>query len=347
MNPLERVVARATRNKPALFIRRKYLEWFLDTIDFKRLGDEFDSLYGTDTGGMDFFREEDGQVSQHLAASLQVARRALACLEIDAREHVFIDFGCAKGRVLLVASELPFRKVIGVEIHRGLVETARKNATVYASPTQRCADIEVHCQDATTYVPSERDHVVAFFNDPFPGPIFRRVIENLAGLVRAGREVTVLHCAGAFGFDGWPDCIPILEEFGRSACTRLLGYRPELLGYDIKSRAALRREKSSLATFMRKQFSPALEDALKPLSSAPDNLVAYGLNTILRDPTLYARARSAGALTEGTRIARFGPRITHPEDQLSLNRMMLQAAFLPACELFSCIPITVYRLGAR
>src|SRR5947209_2929304 len=44
--------------------------------------------------------------------------------ELPVEEYTFIDIGCGKGRAVLLATELPFREVIGVELSPALVETA-------------------------------------------------------------------------------------------------------------------------------------------------------------------------------------------------------------------------------
>jgi len=58
-------------------------------------------------------------------------RRGLSALG-DIRDYAFIDLGCGKGRVTTVASEFPFREVIGVELSTALAATARANAATVA-----------------------------------------------------------------------------------------------------------------------------------------------------------------------------------------------------------------------
>lgn len=58
----------------------------------------------------------------------------------------FIDLGCGKGRVLLMASAYPFRRVLGIEIHAALAGTARRNAARWKRGR---APIEVVTRDAT------------------------------------------------------------------------------------------------------------------------------------------------------------------------------------------------------
>ncbi len=56
------------------------------------------------------------------------ARRALGSLAAEVRrESVFIDFGSGKGRVLLMAAQLGFRQLYGIELRKELHEQACRN----------------------------------------------------------------------------------------------------------------------------------------------------------------------------------------------------------------------------
>jgi SAM-dependent methyltransferase len=111
---------------------------------------------GIDTAG---FADWKGSVSRddcHDYAPLSYAciERALALVEIDAGSDVFLDYGCGKGRAVVVAATLPFRRVIGVDLVDALCEIARRNVKA-ASRHLRCQDVEIITADATTYVVPE------------------------------------------------------------------------------------------------------------------------------------------------------------------------------------------------
>jgi SAM-dependent methyltransferase len=42
-------------------------------------------------------------------------------------DYALLDLGCGKGRVLLLASDYPFRHITGIELHPGLADVARRN----------------------------------------------------------------------------------------------------------------------------------------------------------------------------------------------------------------------------
>ena len=57
---------------------------------------------------------------------LLALRRGLRGRELRP-DDVFLDLGCGKGRVLVDAVQLPFARVVGVELVPELVEQARAN----------------------------------------------------------------------------------------------------------------------------------------------------------------------------------------------------------------------------
>ena len=53
-------------------------------------------------------------------------KKILNNIEID-KKDIFVDFGCGKGRVLLIASQYKFNKIIGIEFAPELFSIARAN----------------------------------------------------------------------------------------------------------------------------------------------------------------------------------------------------------------------------
>src|SRR5260370_37352264 len=95
-----------------------------------------------------------------------IFRTMRSLLKMKHEDFTFVDFGSGKGRAILMASELPFKRIIGIEFSETLNETARQNIRLYKSRTQKCRDIEVIESDATVYeIPNER--AILYFNNPF------------------------------------------------------------------------------------------------------------------------------------------------------------------------------------
>jgi len=99
-------------------------------------------------------------------------------LNLNWNSFAYVDLGSGKGKSLLMAAELPFKKVIGVEISPKLVHTAQENLLSRKHFHLRCEDIEVVLQDASTYDFPPYPLVMYSLNT-FPPAIMRVVLERL------------------------------------------------------------------------------------------------------------------------------------------------------------------------
>lgn len=111
----------------------------------------------------------------------------------DFRDLVFIDLGSGKGRTLMMASDYPFRRIVGVELLPELHEAARENLKNYRSDSQKCFALESICADATEFIFPAEPFVLYLFN-PLPEAGLRRVITNLEQSVQTHpRRVYVIY----------------------------------------------------------------------------------------------------------------------------------------------------------
>jgi SAM-dependent methyltransferase len=105
----------------------------------------------------------------------------------------FIDLGSGKGRTLLMASDFPFRRIIGVEILAELDAIAQQNIARYGNPQQQCREIESHAGDARDFSFPAEPTVLYLFN-PFPEHVLQAVLANLQrSLEAAPRAVFVIY----------------------------------------------------------------------------------------------------------------------------------------------------------
>jgi hypothetical protein len=113
------------------------------------------------------------QIMQALALSIQqsAASQSMA-------DFTFIDLGSGKGRVLLMAFDYPFKRIIGVEFMPELHCAAQKNIAGYSNDRQQCRQIETVCMDARDFQFPAKPLVVYLFN-PFSESAFAQVLENL------------------------------------------------------------------------------------------------------------------------------------------------------------------------
>jgi len=94
------------------------------------------------------------------------------------KDFTLIDLGSGKGRVLLMASDYPFKRIIGVEFMPELHRSAGKNIAGYSNDRQLCRQIETLCMDARDFQFPEGPLVLYLFN-PFSESTFAQVLENL------------------------------------------------------------------------------------------------------------------------------------------------------------------------
>lgn len=174
----------------------------------------FDDTYGTDTAGSvapsalgieaaDALRD----AVQYLPSPAHITRRLLHSLGLTPAQWAFVDFGCGKGRVLLVAAQLGFRRVQGIEISPQLAEIARQNLRAYRGPRASIEHVEVTCGDARRARLPGEDTVFHFYH-PFEGEVLRAVLDNIRASVEAHpRRIRVLYL-GAF-----QGALDVLSEF--------------------------------------------------------------------------------------------------------------------------------------
>jgi SAM-dependent methyltransferase len=112
---------------------------------------------------------------------------------LNFNDFTFIDLGSGKGRTLLMASDYPFRRIIGVELLPSLHQIAQQNLGQYKRDTQKCFALESICADATAF-PFPNDPLVIYLFNPFPEMGMRQVFTNLKESLSAHpRSVYVLY----------------------------------------------------------------------------------------------------------------------------------------------------------
>jgi SAM-dependent methyltransferase len=143
---------------------------------------------------------------------------ALEGLGISFEHFCFIDLGSGKGRVLLLASELSFRKIVGVEFSSELHTVAQRNIASYKSTTQQCRDITSVCMDFTEYdFPTEP--LIIFLYNPASDVVIRKASQNIIrSLNEHPREAWIVYVTPRDVFDSEPDFakVRMSEHLGHS-----------------------------------------------------------------------------------------------------------------------------------
>jgi hypothetical protein len=159
----------------------------------------FDRRFGTDTSGRIELRDlsivggnrDHGVYYESTPTAL--FRFFMANTPVERARFTFIDLGSGKGRCMLMASDYPFRRVLGVEFSRELHDCAVRNIDVYRSDRQRCASIKSINQDASEFdFPPGPLYLYAY--NPFDEKLMTAVLQRLVdSLARNPREAVLMY----------------------------------------------------------------------------------------------------------------------------------------------------------
>jgi SAM-dependent methyltransferase len=114
-------------------------------------------------------------------------RAAIASIGVDAARFTFVDIGSGKGKVLFMAADLPFKRVVGIEYAGGLHEVAVRNVAAYRSAKQKCRDIEAVHADALQYDLPDGPLILFIFN-ALAKEIMRGLLKKLDAGVASERN---------------------------------------------------------------------------------------------------------------------------------------------------------------
>ncbi len=158
----------------------------------------FDRAHGTDTSG--FVSTDSIPVGEaarahaifYAGSQPSVLRTALGMM-LPLESFTFVDLGCGKGRAVLVASEYPFRDILGIELSPALTATARRNAAIMARRFPRRTPVRVESADASSY-PLPSGDLILFLYHPFGAELVSKVVDSVeAALAAEQRSIYVVY----------------------------------------------------------------------------------------------------------------------------------------------------------
>ena len=160
----------------------------------------FDERFGVDTSGLVYElpsgHQHDLYNNGYFAVAPSVFHSVMQALRdrlaLDYGRFSFVDVGSGKGRALLLASDYPFREIIGVELSPELDRVARANIARYTGARNR-APISSIQGDAAEFQWPPVPLVVYMWNS-FTEPVMERVFHNLeASLAQLPRELYLVY----------------------------------------------------------------------------------------------------------------------------------------------------------
>ena len=162
-------------------------------------GLDFDARHQVDTAGkieliqLSIQSANMAYGAMYQASSEVDCRGALQSLPIRHSQFAFIDFGCGKGRSLMVASEFCFQQIIGLDFSPELCAVARENLQILLRANPTYPQWQILCIDAAEYAIPDMPSVLYFYN-PFDWEVMQAVVENIRhALQRAPREIYVIY----------------------------------------------------------------------------------------------------------------------------------------------------------
>lgn len=111
-------------------------------------------------------------VFQDIVKRWRTSRAAASC-----EATTFVDLGAGMGRALLLASHLPFKAIIGVELHPALAKIAQRNLRLWRTVRPGHPPIKLVSGDAVEF-PLPSGPVLVFLFNPFAAPVLRRLLKS-------------------------------------------------------------------------------------------------------------------------------------------------------------------------
>lgn len=143
----------------------------------------FEKKYQLDTQSevaiddLDIDAEAKAQADKYKPTRKRYFRKVMEQLSLPPG-GVFVDVGCGKGRVLLLASQCGFEEVLGLEISPRLTDIAKQNAVGFKNRASSCCPIRVECTNILDYRMTGVE-TVFFLYSPFGYEVTEQFLKNL------------------------------------------------------------------------------------------------------------------------------------------------------------------------
>ncbi len=161
-----------------------------------RAAHPFDERFGVETSGLIYElpsgHQNDIYNNGYFAVAPSVFHAVMHAMQeqlhLDWHRFTFVDVGSGKGRALLLASDYPFREIIGIELSPELDRIARANIARYTGARHRPPVVCIQ-GDAVEF-PWPSGPLIIYIWNAFTRPVMERVLQNLeASLMQHPREL--------------------------------------------------------------------------------------------------------------------------------------------------------------
>lgn len=158
----------------------------------------WDLVHGTETLTRIHPHALDTNSSNKQHATYYGATRARPLMQLFthlalSRKGGFVDLGSGKGRVLMVAAQYGFEKIVGIDFSESLCRLAHQNLKAFRRRRKVESKIIILHTDAVHYRIQGDEHTF-FLYDPFGREVLSKVLQNIrASLVSHPRQLCLIY----------------------------------------------------------------------------------------------------------------------------------------------------------
>lgn len=167
--------------------------------DSNQRAKEFDEQFGVDTAGfihptkLNINNPNQLHAVSYGGSDPRAFRAAIGGFPIDYRRFTFIDFGSGKGRAILMATEFPFKRIVGIEFSEELHTIAQENIRRFHGDIAKFNHVKSVYMDVVDY-PLPDDCLVCYFCNPFDATIMGQVLSNIKeSFLRNPRDIFIVY----------------------------------------------------------------------------------------------------------------------------------------------------------
>lgn len=178
------------------FIAKNWNPWLAAFTVYHEIKGE--KKYNIDTIRVDYLHHQKIESDNLKHASIYqgtnyfLIEKAFEFLKNENAIDQIVDFGCGKGRVLIVSAFYGFKKITGIEFGKLLCKKTEQNIEKLA-PFFPSTDFKIICDDAVNYQIENETNVFFFFN-PFDEVVMLQVVKNiLASLKKNERKIYIVY----------------------------------------------------------------------------------------------------------------------------------------------------------
>lgn len=163
------------------FISRNWNPWLAAFTVYHEINGE--KKYGIDTIKIDRLHNEKiesenlSHASIYQGSNYFLIEKAFDFLKNEKVNLGLVDFGCGKGRVLIVAAHYGFKTITGIDFSKILCLEAENNIEKILSNFPN-SEFNVICGDAASYQIKNHQNCFFFFN-PFDEVVILKVVKNI------------------------------------------------------------------------------------------------------------------------------------------------------------------------